>query len=312
MRITKPKTILDANIVSCNVPENDYAIYSSIATYNLGDLVIVTGTDIHQIYMSVHAANIGNNPLSDNQSSPAHWSLQGATNKYKMLDSYVSSQTVYADSIQLTLQNLGQLNTVSLLNTNGKTATVTVTRTTDNAVIYNTTKSLISTAGRDSFWHWFFNPVLNRNNVTFSDIPPSYNSVVAMSIDNVGFNVKLGHVVVGNGVQFNRFTDAANNSVNYGASVRNRDYSVKTRLSTGDYYFKQGATAKDGNFTFQIPNSQYDLLITTIADIGSAPALFTATNIFDSTNIYGLLVDAEPVINYPGYSDVNLKIEGLI
>ena len=318
MQITKVIPVKDANIVSSNVPENDYPVHLMTTNYLLGDYVITTGVDEHRVWLAVHGVtatyplgNIGYNPLAElNLNAPVHWALQGATNKYKMFDSYVSSTTVQAESLEIVLTNMGNINTVSLQKCSGKEARLIITKP-DLTVVTDITKSLISTAGRSNWWNYFTAPVLNKNTALFNDITPSYNATISITINNPGADCALGLLVIGNGIQFN-LSERSENSVNRGAGVRNRDFSVKQLLSTGDYTFKQGETALDGNFEFAFPNSLFDLYVQTVINIGSAPCLITATNIYDATNIYGLIVDSDPRLDYASHTTARLKVEGLI
>ena len=89
----KPATILDANIIANNVLENDYPNWLiSDTSINLGARRLVIGTNVHLVYESLVNANIGFNPLSEPQ-VPPKWVLVGKTNKYRMFDEFVTSQT---------------------------------------------------------------------------------------------------------------------------------------------------------------------------------------------------------------------------
>lgn len=319
-RVTKAFVIKDANIVSCNVLEDDYTLHKLISTYGLGDLVRVVGVDVHLVYRSVHgvtatwpSGNLGFNPLAElDLHNPIHWSLVDQTNKYRMFDNKVSSRTVNADLITAVLQGFGNMNTVSLLNITGAATASLEVKKIDGTVIYSQSKAIGSTAGRTNWWAYFFRPLLNKTSVNFNDIPPNTNSIITITLTGPGQNVGIGMLVIGNGVQFDENATPGNTTVDYGASTRNRDFSVREELSTGDYRFVKGPNSKQGTFTFLISKDYYDLWNNTVADIGAEPFLFTATNMFDSTNIFGIFEDADASIDYPNHCRVNVKIKGLI
>ena len=93
MRLVKLK---DIELLYSNVSENLYSEWDSSTTYNTGDRVYVTkesdGTTErtpHEIYESLADNNTGNYP-PDN---PDKWGFISATNRWKMFDQYVNTQT---------------------------------------------------------------------------------------------------------------------------------------------------------------------------------------------------------------------------
>lgn len=309
-KITIPSTVLDANIVSINIPENDYPVWDAGTTYGLGDLVIVTSLNIHQVYQSVHGVtgtyplgNIGYNPLSElDLDNPVHWSLVGATNAYKIFDTYTSSQAVYQDIITFEVKDLGVINTIGLLNIDAAQASLVGYDMSDNE-IYNATVDLTSYATFASYYDYYFTPFLRRNVYVFEDIPPVENGRFIITLTAVG-DVKLGNFVAGYGYEMA--------AINYESSVRQKDYSIKQQLPTGEYFFAEGATSTIADFYFTLPNEKFDLLQRLIQLLRARPALYVGSELYESTTLFGIIIDAPSTLTYVGHSTCRMQVESLI
>lgn len=322
-RITKPINILDSYIISTNVVDSSEQTYASDVTYGLGDLVKTSSTDEHRVWRSVHgittewpAGNVGFNPLAeiDPINAPVHWSFVSATNKYKMFDGEQASACINKGSITYTFGNaFPRFNLVSVLGLQNATSVQLAVLNAANIEIYNQTVSTVSNAGVNNMWRWLFWPRRNKKSVLFEDITPLEGNSFTITIMGANDDVDVGCalMVVGNSISFDEL--AGQTAVDYGASVVHRDFSIRQEDPyTGDYRFKRGPSTKDGEFTFTIPNSMYDLWNEVVADIGPEPFLFTATNQFDSTNLWGIFGKSRPSIDYTSHSRVTVEIRGLI
>src|SRR4030042_548908 len=85
----------------------------------------------HKIYESLQAGNVGNTP----RLSPTFWLDSGNTNRWKMFDKSVSSRTINADSIAVTLQPTGRCDSVALLNISAASARFRMTDSASSATI---------------------------------------------------------------------------------------------------------------------------------------------------------------------------------
>jgi hypothetical protein len=302
-KIVIPAAVRDANIISINIPEDDKPVFSIVTTYGLGDQVMVLGTDIHQIYQSVHATNLGNDPLLElDLNNPVHWSLVGATNAYKIFDTYTSSQATYPDEITFSVNGLGVVNTIGLLNIDAASATL-VGYDESDVEIYNQTVDLTSYATFASYYDYYFTPFLRKNVYVFEDIPPVNNGrfIITLTADGA---VKLGNFVAGYGY--------AMAAINYSSNIRQKDYSIKQQLSTGEYFFQEGATSTIADFYFTLPNEKFDLLQRLIAQLRATPALYVGSELYESTNLFGIVLDAPSTLTYATHSECRMQIESLI
>ncbi len=309
-KITIPFQVRDANIASLNIPENDYPLHSMITTYNLGDRVVVTGVDVHQVWQSVHGVtgtwplgNIGFSPSAElDLNNPVHWSLVGATNAYKIFDTYTSSQAVYPDVITFELQNLGVVNTVGLINIDAASASLVAVDMAD-VEIYNQTVDLTSYATFTSYYDYYFTPFLRKNVLVFEDIPPVENAKFTVTLTAIG-DVKIGNFVGGYG-----YNMAA---ISYSSNIRQKDYSIKEQLPSGEYFFAEGATSTVADLYFTLPNEKFDLLQRLIQQLRATPALYVGSELYESTILYGIVLDAPSTLTYATHSECRMQIESLI
>ena len=91
MKLIEPQAI---RLLSSTVPENDAPAWGAGTAYEIGDSVIHE----HKVYKAV-TASTGKQPDQHSEGTDAAWRLMGPTNRYAMLDQYVSTQTVAAEGI---------------------------------------------------------------------------------------------------------------------------------------------------------------------------------------------------------------------
>lgn len=311
MLITIPFKVADANILSCNVLENDAPNHSMVATYGLNDLVMTSGVDEHRVWRSSHgvtaewpSGNVGFSPLAElDLDNPVHWSLVGATNKYKMFDGYVSSQTSNPELITFTVKDLGIVNTLALIGCEGAYATIDVVDDIDG-LVYSESVDLVSYSSITSYYSYYFSPVYRKNFAVFEGIPPYLNATITVTLVNPSGNAKLGAFVGGYGTYFG--------NIKYGSRVKNKSYSIKQQLATGDYFFQKGEVVRLGDYQFDFPNEQFDFLQNLLKQLDTVPTLYIAYSEYEYTLIYGIVIDDDTALSYVRESTCQLKLESLI
>lgn len=134
MILIKPYTVVDASLISSNVPETDHAAWAVGTTYAQTARVIVIGTNSHKVYESLQASNVGRTPAS----SPTWWLDIGATNRWDMFDQSVQSQTSNATSINVSIKPAQRVDTVTLLNISASATNIIMydTSATSNRTVY--------------------------------------------------------------------------------------------------------------------------------------------------------------------------------
>lgn len=279
---------------------NTYAEWNSGTTYTEGDIVISAAT--HRTYQSLQASNL-NKPLVTAEGVTNDWWLDiGATNRWKMFDQSVTSQTSNPESIEVELQAAGRVDSVALLNVDGATATITMTDAVDG-VVYDETFSLVSANGIIDWYSYFFEPIERLVDFVVTGMPPYANAVVDVVIDDPGTNARLGALVIGQSKELG--------VTQYGASVGIQDYSRKERDQFGNYNVVERAFSKRADFTVWVENGLFDQVQTLLATYRATPIVYVGAEAFGSTVVYGFFRDFSGEIAYPTHSIYTLSLEGL-
>lgn len=298
MRIIRPLKVLDTNLTASNVPETEYTLYSAGTTYALGDYVRVVSTNVHQIYQSLVASNVGNNPAT----SPTKWAYVSATNRWNMFDASVSTVTSNANSINVTLQVTGSVtDSIALMNIGA--SSVSITQTTVDGVTYSTTQSLTSTAGIVDWYSWTFEPIVRKTDFAVTNLPLYANSTINIVLNDTGSTVTCGACILGQKRELGE--------TQLGAKTGIQDYSIKTRDAYGNYTILQRAFNKKCDFTFTIESGLVDAVQTLLAGYRAQPIVYMGSDDYANTMILGYYKDFSIDISYHTMSICSLQIEGL-
>ena len=274
MKIIRPITVNDAALISSNIPETDYAAYSSGTTYALGARVIVVAANVHKIYESLQAGNLNHTPAS----SPTYWLEIGATNRWRMFDYSVTSQSTNANSIDVTIQASGRANAIALVNVDAATVQVIMTDATEGEV-YNATYSLVSTAGIDNPYAYFFEPIVRLSDYAILDLPPYYAATIQVIVSAPGATVSLGGLLIGQQLKVGE--------LQYGAEVGIVDYSVKTRNAFGDFVILERAYSKRATFPVMITKSMVSHIEKMLGQYRATPIVYVGSELYGATLIFG-------------------------
>lgn len=184
-----------------------YSTYSSGTTYALDDIVIAVATDSHFTYQSLVASNLGN-PLADG----TKWLNLGATNRWKMFDQSVQSQTQAPDVIDVTMVVPGRIDTVAFLNVDG--ASCRVIQTDDiEGVVFDQNFTLTSTSGITDSYAYCFTPIERLTSLVVSGLKPYANSTIRAIVSDTPISFGSG----GGGVL--DFSDPSGSDLGHAARV---------------------------------------------------------------------------------------------
>jgi hypothetical protein len=298
MIIIKPYTVVDAALISSNIPETDYAAWLVGTTYALAQRVIVIGTNSHKVYESLQAGNIGHTPAS----SSTWWLDCGATNRWDMFDRSVQSQSSNTSIIDVVLKPAQRIDSVALLNISAYTVQIKMTDATDG-LVYNQTTVLASYSGIDDWFSYFYEPVVRQSDFIVNDLPPYTSATIEVILTDTGSAVLCGGLLVGQ----QEFIG----NTQYGSSVGIQDYSLKTQDAFGNYSILQRAFRKTGSFQIQLASNYTDQLVSLLTSLRATPIIYSGSSDFTSMMIYGFYKDLAVNIAYPNVSTCTLTIEGL-
>lgn len=258
-----------------------------------------TGTaSIHLVFESLRNSNINNVPTV----SSLHWLLVAATNRWKMFDESVSSRTSNIDTVDVTLDVVGRINSVAMLNMNASEVQVIVTDDIDG-VIYDRTENLVSVVGINTWYNWYFTPITRRRNILFSDLPSYANTEINVIITDTGNMAEIGALVIG------RVNNVG--PTQYGLNVGIIDFSVKQRDSFGNVSVIERGFSRRANLNVWVDNNDVDNIVNILADVRAIPVVYEASDQFGSSLIYGFYRDFDVVVEMPTVSLLDITIEGL-
>jgi len=299
MKIVIPNAVTDSVLLDSNIAEDDYPLYSVTTTYALGARVIVVGSNVHRIYESLQNTNLNHDPAT----STTWWIDVSATNRWKMFDDSVTTQTTNADQISVSLLIPGRVNMAAALNVSCQSIRVAMTDGA-NGIVYDKTISAKSFAGITDWYKYFFAPVYRRKDIVFEDMPEYAGTRIDVQVNGTGETVACGALICGQGMGIGR--------TELGASVGIQDYSVKKRDDFGNYRILERAYNKAGRFTTWVESANVDEVYSILSQYRARPALYVADSSYGSTYIYGFFKDFAMTIQYAKLSVCTLEIEGLI
>ena len=319
MQVVKLK---DIQLVDSTIDESTYDEYDSAHSYSVDDIVYVSFEDDgttertpHEIYQSLTDTNQGNYP-PDN---PAEWSLVGATNRWKMFDGFVNTQTESSSSFTVVIDT-SECNAVGLFNIVAKTVTFTTIAdliqdengdyyTDENGDFYGTAIKTETVDLDDSpvfdYYDYFFAPFYYKSAV-YWEVPYYSNTLTMIAFEPYLDEAKCGVCVTGYAQRIG--------TSKWGVQAGITDYSKKDTDDLGRTYLSQGLYAKNNEVTLNVLNSYLDITHKILSDVRGTPAIFNANEegtSFDSLLIYGFYENFDIIIPGPTLSKCSLEVKGL-
>lgn len=298
MKVITPVPVTDAILMSSNVPEADFPVWSASTNYTLGAKVIRTTT--HKIYVCLVAGVDATPPESSVLLATPHWAEYGPTNRWAMFDNQVSTETVKSSPIVVTIKP-GIVDSLALVNVYG--GSVTVEMTYERQTVYSVTKGL--DLSKVSDWYgYFFAGFELIDQVVFSDLPPFAGGEITVTISGED-TVSCGALVVGSTYYLGE--------IKYEPSIEIQDYSVKQTDEFGTTTFVQRKYAKKLECALWIENNRLNALFNKIARLRAVPSLWIPSDDIrmDLLTVFGWYSGFSITIPYPNDSLCTLQIQGL-
>ena len=299
MKLIRPIAITNAMLTSSTAPETDYTAWNSGTAYTVGTRCILVST--HKIYECL-VANTNFSPDVNLTGATPKWLQISATNKWLMFDSGWGTQTSIATPLTIVLTPSTIFNALALMNV--AATSITVNMTVLGVNVYSQTESMLTGIDIIDWYGYFFDPIMNKTDVIFQDIPPYSNSVITISIINLASTAKCGNLIIGNYYEMGL--------TQYGAKAGITDYSVKTVDAFGNTTIVQRSYSKRMSVNLAISDLIIDDLLAVLAMYRSTPIVWIgADNLYTALIVYGFYKDFEIDITYPTLSYCTLTIEGL-
>lgn len=300
MKIVRPITVNNARLQSSNIAETDYSAYDPAHTYTLGNRAIYISGEEHWVIESLVAGNLGNIPTG--LATDTKWLKVSNTNRWRMFDQSVNSQSTHADYIEVVLQTLGPLDSLILLNLDAESIHVVVEDITAG-IVYDQTYQLVSNRGVTSWYDFFYEPYERLSDFIVTDLPRYIDTTVTIRINKIGATAACGACILG--------LSKIIGGVQYGAKTGITDYSIKTTDEFGNYEILQRAFSKYASLTLTVDKSLTDVVMRLLTEYRATPIVYIGSDLRRSTWIYGFYKDFYETIAYPNESIYTLELEGL-
>ena len=312
--------------VVAKLTNTTYQVRERSGAFTLGEVIGVTGTPteladqgaafptftaptdkVHKIYESLAAANLSNYPPTDVLVVVPKWVEVSATNRWKIFDQVVGTQTEKATSFTYRLTPGQVINAIAFINMDCAEITITQTDPVEG-IVYSATKSMIVTvitgAAIVTDWYtYFFSSGLKVLDYVDFNIPPYLNSYFDITVSYPLGTAKAGVIILG--------MQTIIGTTRYSPSVGIQDYSIKTQDAWGNYTITQRAFSKRLSASLRMPNESVSEIQRILALYRATPVVWVASNLYSALIVYGFYKDFNIVIPYPNYADCSIEIEGL-
>lgn len=292
-RVIRPMAVTPDKLVYTNVLEDDYTAWS-VGTYPADTWV----RHNHRVWKALKETNKEPGAAG----SENDWLDGGATNRWKMFDEKVGTQTVREDGIDVTVEQDDFVDAVSLLNIWANGVRVTMTDPIEGIVYQRE----IPTVGADvdDWWEYFFEPITRTSDVVLDDLPPYAGAEIRVELIVAdGDDARIGSLGMGSTFEIG--------CARWGTSVSMRDFSIKEQDEYGNLFVQERDYSKRPEFDLIIDTGRVDLVMSELAKLRAKPCIYIAHSKFTSTIALGFYRELLMVLSNPSISECTLTIEGL-
>lgn len=297
MIIIQPVPITATMLTASNVPETDAPAWTA-GTYTLGTKRIYD----HRVYEVIVASTTAR-PDVGALATPPSWLDLGATNRFKMFDQIISTQTVNSVEIDVDITPAAIVNSAAFFGLLGNSITVTMTDPIEG-VVYTETRSLQDNTLIIDWYPYFFEEIAYLPDMVFLNLPAYGSATLTAVIDGGAGDAKVGEVVIGK--------QRSLGVTNFGTSVSILDYSVKSTDDFGNTIIVQRAYSKRADYDVTVNTSSVAAVQKALADIRTTPTVFVGDQNRPETVVYGFYKQFNIVLSTPSISDCSIEVEGLV
>ena len=302
MIILRPVEVTDSRLTTTNVTEADESEWNSGTAYALAAVVMRTVSGTHSIYSSLQASNTGNIPENDSLTAPVFWARVSATNRWAMFSDQISDQTERADNIAIEITPAALVNGITMFNLSAESVNVTLTDPADGEV-YNTDFALTDDSGVNTWYMYFFEPIVRATSLAILDLPPYASAVIAITITDTGNTAKCGLVNMG--------AQAILGETDYGSGIGIVDYSRKERDTFGNPVVITRNYSKKATYSITTDTAYVATVQQILADLRTTPMSWVGSVELGSTVVYGYYKDFSVILSNPTKSLLSIEVEGL-
>lgn len=302
MNIIRPVEVTDAVLTSSNVPETDAPEFLIGTSYALDDEVMVSTDGVHSVFVSLQAANQGNQPENDDLIAPVFWARKSATNTWAMFSNQINDQTEMADEIIVVIDAGSLVDGIAFFNLEAQSITIVVDDPVDG-IVYDETITLIDASGVNDWFAWYFEPIVRQDVAGVLDLPPYANATITVTITNTGNTAKCGVMTFG--------AQRRLGATDYGTGIGIVDYSRKERDTFGNSVIIKRNFVKRANYAVTADTAYVATIQQTLSSLRTVDMAWIGSVDFPSTIIFGYYKDFDVILSSPSKSQLSIEVEGL-
>lgn len=277
---------------------DSYKEWSGGTTYAVKDTVLDLRT--HHVYESVQGSNTNHDPIFD---TTATWWLDlGFTNRWAMFDTVTGSQSVYAETIDVTIAPGELCDTLALMNMEASSVQVTVTH--GVSTVYDKTFDLTDPSFINDWYSYFFDALTFKSELIVLDLPPYLDAQIRIRANLPGGIAKVGNTIFG-------MAETLGTSL-VGSDAGIRDYSRKTFDDFGTPSFVERGFAKTAQVQILAEADQFSAVMQRLGERRAKPSLWIGTANFAAFWVFGIPRDFRGAMSAFNVPLINLELDGLV
>lgn len=297
MIIIQPVPVTAAMLTASNVPETDAPAWTA-GTYTLGAQRIYD----HHVYEVIVASTTDRPDIGAALTTPS-WLDLGATNRFKMFDQIISTQTSHANNVDIDITPGEVVNAAAFFGMQANEITLIITDPVEG-IVYDETRSLQDNTLIVNWYAYFFEDITFLPDMVFAGLPSYSNATFNAIIDAGAGTAEVGEVVIGK--------QRTLGVTNFGTNVSIQDYSVKGRDDFGNTIIVRRAFSKRADYDVTVETSSIAAVQKSLADIRTTPTVFIGDENRPETVVYGFYKQFNIVLSTPSISDCSIEVEGLV
>ncbi len=294
MKTIVPVPITDAVVVSSSLVEAE-PVYDPAATYNAGDECLVN----HVAYTCTVAGTKGVEPSANISATSPAWAKGLPTNRWKMFDNYINTQSISDDTVMVTLDS-SYCNGLSIVNINASSVDVSV-KNSIGGVICAESVSLMST--KISKWEEYFFSKRRFTTSVWIEFPLRAKSTLTVIVK--GAKPAIGMVIMGEVKVLGR--------TKLGSKFSTTDYSIYSVDTFGQIYLSKGNYARNFSGDVYLNSSDVQDVENTKAALRATITVFFCSNGVDRYGLHNYMTVAGCLKNFdvtiPRLTELECSVE---
>lgn len=200
MRAYIPFEITDDMVISSSIaePADNEPVWSSTTTYAEFAQVSVISENSHQVFESLVANNLNNDPLTTHSgvvTANAKWILKGKTNRHRMFDYNQGNPSVSLSPMSVVLRPGKRIDALTL-ELKAAIVDITIRNGIDGPIVFTMDGYLLE-RHVTTFYEYFYSPFIYRKLVTTFAIPPIPDPVIYLTLSDPSGTVEVSRFAVG-------------------------------------------------------------------------------------------------------------------